>query len=176
MSKTEKKVLLEKRKEVAESKVIGGSEILEVDGVNITREILNFCVCGDRINDNDMVICQWGNEKLCTGCAVEYERKKICLECFQKKFPLSKRQYKFLVCVASGMTSKGKIREITRIPKSEINEALDSLLKSNYIIKKFFRCLQITDKGMEILTPYRIYDSEQDISKLLMELRTSVLQ
>lgn len=173
MSEAERKVLLEKRKEVAPKNVIGGSELSKENGVNIQKESLNFCVCGDIIEPNKIVICQWGGEKLChnPGCAIRYEKKNVCIDCLKKKFPLKKQQYKVLVCVAAGISSVGAIHNLAKVPKKAANEALKDLRKSGYLERPIWS-YKITDEGMDIKAAYSgVWDADEDIFILKKEIR-----
>lgn len=170
MSEAERKILLERRKEIAAKNVIGGSELFKENGVNVQREILNFCICGDLIEETRIAICQRGGEKLCPGCLIKYDGKKICIDCFQKEFPLTKQQYKAQICLECGISHVGLIHRLTRIPKKEIKKILEDLRKYGYLEKRLLS-YRITDKGLAVNAAYSVvWNADNDIVLLKSEV------
>ncbi len=123
------------------------------------------------IDDEKIMICQDGKEKICRNCAIPYERKNFCVDCFKKSNPLTKQQYKAQVCVANGISGKGMICELTKIPKKEVKNVLEDIRDLGYVEKRWFS-YKITDKGMDVNSAYScVWDKDEDIFLLKKGIR-----
>ncbi|TBR09353.1 MAG: hypothetical protein EPO62_05245 [Candidatus Nitrosotenuis sp.] len=163
----EKKILLDKKLEVAPTGSLGGSQIVNENGTNVSKSILMWCdVCGGKLEINDSVICKIDNKKACKDCVVYDDQKKVCIDCYKERHPLSKQEYKVLIMMAR-VVPKGEIHDITKISKSDIKKSVKAICSAGYMSKKFWTGEEVTDKGLEVIGCYRkIYRNDEDIAVL----------
>lgn len=163
---TETKVLLRKIREVAPARSLGGSEIVKVNGVNVSKTMVGFCdACGDKLEEK-IVVCRIDAKKICPTCAITDGQRKICPDCLLSIKPLSKDEYKVLICLKIYL-SKSQIQKLTRIAKRDIETSIDYLLRTHYVSKLLLRGFEVTSRGVELETAYsQLYGRQQDVLEL----------
>lgn len=148
------KILLKKIREVAPDRSLGGSEIVKENGINIHKTILIFCdTCGDKLDEENIVICRLDGTKVCVGCAIKIDERKICARCLRVKKPLSKDDFRVLVLCGKGLKRR-QIQKLTRIPIEEIRKSARYLLDQGYLSKKLLRGFAISADGKDIVRAY----------------------
>lgn len=172
MKDDERKTLLGERNIVAPKKELGGTEVFQTELGQFSEHYKVFCdVCGVKVDEDSVIICQNEQHKTCSDCSVRYEQTNICVDCLKEKVKLSKQQFKILVSVFSGMSWKRGIHSVTHMPKTVIKKTVSSLIQSGYIQKRRVFWLEITDTGMEVLIAYRtVYPKDRDVENLNWEL------
>jgi len=166
----DRKILIEERNEVAPSKDLPTTITEKINGVITKRKLLGFCdISGDLLGDT-YIICQNDGKKVCPTCAVVHNNRKICVECFKKERPLSKREYKILFVLSNEIRNARMICTLTKVPRPDYERTIRSLVASRYIERRFFSQPQINDVGMEILSLYGFYSTDGDIQALRKEM------
>jgi hypothetical protein len=161
-----KKILLDKKLEVAPQRSLGGSQIVKENGVNVSKSILMWCdVCGDKVELEGSVICRIDSKKVCQRCVVFDGQRKVCFDCYKSIHPLSKQEYKVLF-LKTMRVKKGLFHNLTKIKNSDIKKAEKFLRSAGYLMRKLWTD-EVTDRGLEILGRYRkIFQNEEDVVSL----------
>ena len=168
----ERRTLMGERNIVAPKKELGGTEVFQTEHGQFSRHYKVFCdVCGIRVNEDDVMICQKENHKTCSDCIVRYEQRNICIDCLKDNVRLTKPQFKILTSIFSGLSWTRTLHSVTHMPNSIIKDTVFSLIQAGYIQKKRRFWLEITDTGMDILVAYRtVYPRDLDVASLNREL------
>ena len=131
-----------------------------------------FCdVCGIKVEEDHVIICQNQQHKTCSDCYVRFEQQNICVNCLKKKIHLSKQQFKILISIFSGISWIHGLHSVTHMPKHTIRKIITELIHEGFIQKRWYLWLEITDTGMEILVAYRtVYPRDRDVENVNWEL------
>lgn len=170
-----RRLLMEERQQIAPTGNLGGKEIANENGTTVKTSIVGVCdSCGDKMGEQ-FVICHVDKKKICPGCAVVFDQRKICKECLKSNHPLSKQSYKVLVTIANKIDNRRTLHNLTKITKNDLVASIGFLREAAYIIRKGLTGYQITDSGMNIITAYRqVYGPEDDVVTLDRELRRHI--
>jgi predicted transcriptional regulator len=154
--------------------IVEGKRLTESKGM-IERVItLPVCdVCGLRIGEK-FIVCHKCGRKLCDECSISFENTYFCLECLREKINLPKRLFLVLQCVASEVTNRKKISELTKIPKEDVQSCIEELLVLGLIEKRgisIFSDYKITDDGMSVISAYKQAYTSDDVVQFYSELK-----
>ncbi len=139
--------------------------IREVDLPSSHRKLVYspfFCKCGERIDKETARRCTHCKALLCVNCSLIYLKRVYCEECLQNvhNINLSKLDYKILLCVSHGITSKANIFRLTGIQPEVVEDKIESFL-NKYTTKKpasltelILRKLRLTHLGNDALAVF----------------------
>jgi len=167
---------------VAESaRHLGGRTIYAAPAGGIQREIrvLTCDTCGRRMEE-EFIICQGCERKICNSCAIRYQNTHLCVNCLGNHIPLTKQAYKVLVAIANDVTDVRTISKITKIVKDDVVNWRNSLLALGLVVKRgilFFSEVCITDSGLDAIGAYRqVFGEDGDIIQFDIELRRCLFE
>jgi len=122
--------------------------------------------CGSYPLD-EFVMCKSCRAKLCDECAAKLDGRPYCRACLMEILPLSANTFKVLLCIESGIRSRSRISEVTRIPKDVVRRSLALLLELKLVESKgmlAFLERKVTADGLRALFAYRkVYGSDEDV-------------
>ncbi len=173
MNEDERKTLMGEQNIVAPKTELEGREVFQTEFGQFSRHYKLFCdVCGIKVEENSVIICQEKQHKTCSDCSVRFDQKNVCVDCLKEKVKLSKQQFKILASIFSGISWTRGLHAVTHMPKSVIQKILSELIQAEYVQKRRIFWLEITDTGMDVLVAYRtVYPKDRDVENLNWELR-----
>jgi hypothetical protein len=131
------------------------------------------CNCG-KYPLESFRMCRKCQGALCDECVTQWDGRPYCLSHLLEIIPISAKTFKVMLCIQAGIRSAGRISDVTRIAKDEINASL-ALLRELKLVKSSgmlaFLERKVTADGMRALSAYRkVYGKDDDVLEVENEL------